>query len=225
MTNIKKYTAIVLVAFLLVLSPILSESIDPQFDTKLALVKIFKNEGGFSLDKNDSGNWTGGKVGKGTLVGTNYGMAGSIYYKYFQVRKKTMKQTTLADAALIYERDYARPLRLAEIKSQWLGTMFLDTAINCGQGMSAILISRTINVLNGAGEDFPVDPVMTKSKIDWINEYTKNRWTVTEKDSTRRYLFGSVFKEMRARRYVQIVRFNKAKLRYLPTWLERTYEF
>lgn len=198
----------------------------PGFSTAVACKKIFRNEGSFQCDKNDSGNWTGGKVGAGKLVGTAPGgIAGSVYYTYYRdVLHKTMKQGTLDDAAVIYDRDYARPLKLQLIKSQWLGTMMLDTAINCGTGTAAILTARTINVLNGKGEDFPVDPSLGTAEIDWINNYTATRWWEGEKDRSRRALFGSVFREMRARRYVEIVRHNPTKLRYLPTWLERTYD-
>jgi len=199
----------------------------PGFDCQVALKKIFRNEGGFSKDKNDSGNWTGGKVGKGKLVGTAPGgIAGSIYFKYYRDRlHKTMKEGTLADAAVIYDGSYSRPLHLQNIKSQWLGTMFLDTAINCGTGVTGILAARTINVLNGKGEDFPVDPGLSQSEIDWINAYTKNQfWEPGQVDKTKRMLFGKVYQEMRARYYVKIVRHDPKKLRYLPTWLERTYD-
>ena len=37
------------------------------------------HEGGLSLDRRDTGNWTGGKVGLGRLVGTKYGIAASAH--------------------------------------------------------------------------------------------------------------------------------------------------
>lgn len=197
------------------------------FDSRVACKKIFKNEGGVSMDPHDSGNWTGGKVGKGKLVGTAPGgIAGSVYYTYYRDKlHKTMKQGTLDDAAAIYDQWYSRPLNLGQIKSQWLGTMFLDTAINCGTGVTGILAARTINVLNGKEEDFPVDPALGQKEIDWINDFTKNQfWKPGEVDKTKRILFGKVFQEMRARYYVKIVRHDPKKLRYLPTWLERTYD-
>lgn len=187
-------------------------------DCKTALKTIFRNEGGYQCDYNDSGNWTGGKIGKGKLKGTKYGIAASSYPKV------DIKALTLEQAARYYERDYWDPLRLDEIKSQWLATMFLDSAVNCGTGVAAILIARTINVLNGKSEDFPVDPLMTGQKIAWINNYTQTRIIYGKKDQTQRALFGSVFREMRARRYVAIVRHDRVKLRYLPVWLERVYE-
>lgn len=191
---------------------------------KTALVKIFKNEGGFTLDRNDAGNWTGGKVGRGQLLGTKYGIAANTYGQWLLRHKRTIKGLTLSDAAQLYERDYWNTLRIPELKSQWLATMFLDTAVNCGTGVSAILITRTINVLNGLSEDFPVDPVLSSAEIAWINSYTESRWYGAEKDAARRHLFGSVFREMRARYYCAIVRHDRTKLRYLPVWIARVYE-
>ncbi|WP_236513543.1 glycosyl hydrolase 108 family protein, partial [Escherichia coli] len=37
------------------------------------------HEGSFTLNKNDAGNWTGGKVGVGQLKGTKYGIAANSY--------------------------------------------------------------------------------------------------------------------------------------------------
>ena len=193
------------------------------FDCAKALKTIFKNEGGYSSDPNDIGNFC--KInGKRVNMGTKYGIAASVYGQYLVKQGKTIKGLTVQDAAFFYNRDYAQPLRLSEIRSQWLATMFLDTAVNCGTGTAAILITRTINVCNGKSENLPVDPVIGKAEIDFINSFTESRWYENEKDSSRRALFGAVFKEMRARRYVQIVRHNPAMLRYLPTWMERTYD-
>lgn len=215
-----------LVVFLVALNVAVGvSSIDPHFDVSVALKKVYRNEGTtFSTDRHDSGNWSSGKVGVGKFVGSKFGIAGSIYSAYFAKRGKAIKDITIDDAAQIYANEYAKPLHLEAIKSQWLGTMFLDTAINCGVPTAAILMTRTINVLNGDGEDFPVDPVITMNEVNAINDLTTTRWYQNEKDKTRRALFGAVFKEMRARRYVQIVRHDPNKLRYLPTWLERTYD-
>jgi len=187
-------------------------------DCQTALKTIFKNEGGYQCLKNDSGNWTGGKVGVGRLVGTKYGIAAASYPKV------DIKGLTLETAARYYERDYWNPLRLGEIKSQWLATMFLDTAVNCGSGTAAILITRAINVLNGKAEDSPADPVLTSAEVNWINSYTATRWYDGNKDKANRALFGAVFKEMRARRYVAIVRNSPKKLVWLPVWMERVYD-
>lgn len=209
-----------IIGFIICAALLATSPINPAHaaDCKTALVTIFRNEGGYQCDRNDSGNWTGGKVGKGILKGTKYGIAASSYPKV------DIKALTLDQAARYYERDYFQPLGLEKVKSQWLANMVFDTAVNCGVGTAAILATRTINVLNGQGEDMPVDPALTSREIEWINDFTRTRMFGGEKDKSRRALFGSIFKEMRSRRYVAIVRHDPTKLRYLPTWLERTYE-
>lgn len=205
-------------ALLAVAVLVLFATLSHAADCETALKTIWRNEGGYQCIRADSGNWTGGKVGKGVLKGTKYGICAATY------PKEDIKHLTLSRAAQLYQRDFWKPLRLDDVKSQWLATMVLDTGINCGTGTAAILVARTINVLNGKGEDFPVDPSLGQTEIDWINSFTRTRLFEGEKDRSRRGLFGAVFKEMRARRYVQIVRHDPAKLRWLPTWLERTYD-
>lgn len=222
MKSLRTFTkAFLLVLALSVPTGLLAEqikSVESAVRCQTALKTIFRNEGGFQKLKNDSGNWTGGKVGVGRLVGTKYGICAASYPKV------DIPNLTLPEAARYYQRDYWNPLRLGEIKSQWLATMFLDTAVNCGTGTAAILIVRAVNVLNGKEEDSPADPFLTSQEVDWINSYTKTRWYEGEKDKSRRALFGAVFKEMRGRRYVAIVRHDPKKLVWLPIWMERVYE-
>lgn len=58
------------------------------------------HEGGMSMLKSDPGNWTGGKVGKGVLKGTKYGVAASAYPDL------DIKNLTIPDVMPIYERNY-----------------------------------------------------------------------------------------------------------------------
>ncbi len=44
--------------------------------------KVLKSEGGYTNDPVDNGNWTGGKQGKGRLIGTNYGISAPILEKW-----------------------------------------------------------------------------------------------------------------------------------------------
>jgi lysozyme family protein len=39
-----------------------------------AMLPLIEHEGGFQNDPDDSGNWTGGKVGVGELKGTKWGI-------------------------------------------------------------------------------------------------------------------------------------------------------
>lgn len=179
-------------------------------DCQKALVKIFSNEGGFQKMRNDSGNWTGGKVGKGVLKGTKFGIAAASYPKV------DIRNLTLPQAARYYERDYWNPLRLSEIKSQGLATTFLDTAVNCGTGTSAILVEKTCNILKGKGLDNPLSARLLPADVKWINEYTRPR--------AARVHFYLVFQALRSERYVAITKADKRKREYLDTWLLRTWD-
>lgn len=57
-------------------------------------------EGGFNNDPQDSGNWTGGVVGKGVLLGTKYGISAASYPSL------DIKSLTREQAVEIYHRDY-----------------------------------------------------------------------------------------------------------------------
>lgn len=82
-------------------------------------------EGGLSQDKADPGNWTGGKVGAGTFVGTKYGIAAASHPTL------DIRALTLDRACDIYWAEYCVAPGFA-----WLGLPLLqvvfDGAVNCG---------------------------------------------------------------------------------------------
>jgi lysozyme family protein len=178
-------------------------------DCQVALAKIFRNEGGFQKLRCDSGNWTGGKVGKGRLVGTKYGLCAATY------PHEDIRNLTLAKASRYYERDFWGQLRLSGFKSQGLATTILDTGVNCGPGAAAILFARERNILSGKGLDAPVDPVITQDDVAWANAYTKPK--------TQRVLFYLVFQALRSERYVAIAKHDPNKRQFLDDWLIRTW--
>lgn len=181
----------------------------PAANCPTALKEIFSNEGGFQKLKADSGNWTGGKVGKGRLVGTKYGIAAASYPKV------DIPNLTLATAARYYERDYFNPLRLGELKSQGLATTILDTAVNCGVGTAGVLLDRTRNIITGLGENAPTTPNVTADTVRWINDYTRPRH--------QRVIFYCVFQALRTERYVAIASRDRNKAQFLKVWLLRTW--
>lgn len=67
---------------------------------ELCLPYIFHGEGGYTSDRRDKGNWTGGAVGKGVLKGTKYGIAASSFPNLDIVN------LTKAQAADIYRAKY-----------------------------------------------------------------------------------------------------------------------
>jgi len=69
------------------------------------LAFTLKYEGGYSSNRKDPGNWTGGKVGVGKLKGTKYGIAAHSYPNL------DIKNLTLDDVKPIYEKNYWRPIQ------------------------------------------------------------------------------------------------------------------
>lgn len=178
-------------------------------DCAIALKEIFGNEGGFQKLKADSGNWTGGKIGKGRLVGTKFGICAASYPKV------DIPNLTLAQAARYYERDFWGPLRLSGLKSQGLATTIMDTAVNCGCGTAGVLMDRTVNILRGLGENAPTTPAVSPQDITWINSYTQPR--------NQRVIYYYVFQALRSERYVAITKHDRTKRQFLDTWLIRTW--
>src|SRR4051812_19204391 len=86
---------------------------------------IFREEGGFTKDPHDPGNWTGGKVGKGVLKGTNFGIAASSHGAL------EIAKLTKADAAAIYRREYWNACS-CDILSTGVDLVVMDVAVNSG---------------------------------------------------------------------------------------------
>jgi len=58
------------------------------------------SEGGLSTERTDPGNWTGGKIGKGTLKGTKYGISAAAFPNI------DIRNLTLDDVKPIYKAKY-----------------------------------------------------------------------------------------------------------------------
>ncbi|MFS8147968.1 glycoside hydrolase family 108 protein [Rhizobium sp. BR 249] len=99
-------------------------------------------EGGFTADRRDPGNWTGGAVGKGTLKGTKYGIAAASYPNL------DISRLTLADVTPIYQRNYWRPLG-AEALPAGLDLVTFDFGVNSGTARAA----KTLQAVVGADVD------------------------------------------------------------------------
>lgn len=94
------------------------------------------HEGGFTLHRQDRGNWTSGKVGVGELKGTKYGISAMAY------PKEDIKNLTLERAKQLYKRDYWDKCRCDELPSGLRFHVF-DVAVNSG-------VKRAIQTLQQA---------------------------------------------------------------------------
>lgn len=104
-----------------------------------SLGQIFGSEGGYSKDRNDPGNWTGGSVGNGKMLGTKFGIAANTYPKL------DIKNLTLEQATEIYRRDYASKVRFDDLPSG-LDHAMLDFAINSGPRRAIEFLQRVLGV-------------------------------------------------------------------------------
>lgn len=112
------------------------------------LVRIVGHEGGFSDNKLDPGNWTGGVVGQGALKGTKFGISAKAHPSL------DIARLSLADAVAIYQRDYVRPLCLGRYRDG-VAYQLLDFAVNAGGGRAIRCLQKAI----GVGTDGVVGPL------------------------------------------------------------------
>ncbi|RZI60698.1 MAG: secretion activator protein [Pseudomonas sp.] len=92
-----------------------------------AFDRLIGHEGSFTLDRNDPGNWTGGRVGVGELKGTKYGIAANTYGDL------DIKNLTLADAKQLYYRDWWLKAGADEFPAAIVFQLW-DFAVNAGMG-------------------------------------------------------------------------------------------
>ena len=112
----------------------MSDRFDLSFD------RVVGHEGGLSLDRNDRGNWTSGKIGVGSLNGTKYGISAMAYPSY------DIRNLTLQDAKDIYRRDYWNKCRCDDLP---IGIDYLvfDAAVNHGNSRSAKFLQTAVGAV------------------------------------------------------------------------------
>ena len=86
---------------------------------------IIGEEGGFSDNPNDPGNWTSGVCGRGICRGTRYGIAAADHPDL------DIATLTLDKAKSIYQVNYWSLVRGDELPSS-LALLVFDAAVNCG---------------------------------------------------------------------------------------------
>lgn len=97
---------------------------------------VVGNEGGFSANQSDPGNWTGGKCGVGQCKGTKYGISAATYPTL------DIAGLSLTDARAIYRRDYWDRISGDELPPS-LALLVFDAAVNSG-------VSRAVHWLQSA---------------------------------------------------------------------------
>lgn len=106
-----------------------------NFDAVMRLV--LQHEAGFTDDRRDPGNWTGGKVGVGRLLGTKYGIAANTFPNL------DIRNLTKAQAVEIYRRQYAAPIRFDDLPAG-VDYAVLDICINSGAVRAGLLLQGAL---------------------------------------------------------------------------------
>lgn len=165
---------------------------DPDF--LLVMPLILRDEGGFSDDPDDAGNWTGGAVGSGTLVGTNFGISAASYPDLDIVN------LTQDNATQIYYTDWWVNYGFGLLETPFDMKVF-DIAINVGSFNAVVLLQRAVNSLGGGlaldGEigRNTTAAVADAPSVSLMNTYVlfvKNHYTSIAKNNPRdqKYLAG-----------------------------------
>ena len=109
--------------------------------------KLLGHEGGFTDDKRDPGNWTGGRVGVGELKGTNFGIAANTY------PNEDIRNLTVDRAKFLYQRDFWNRIRADDLPAVIRYPMF-DAAVNSGVPQASRWLQRAV----GATDDGVIGP-------------------------------------------------------------------
>lgn len=97
----------------------------------------FTKSGGWTINPNDPGNWTGGRKGVGELKGTKYGIAANTYPNL------DIKNLTLAEADAIYIRDYW-PKAWGDDWPEGLDQVTYDATVNSGPGRGPLWTCKAL---------------------------------------------------------------------------------
>lgn len=97
--------------------------------------------GGWTIDRNDRGNWTGGAVGKGELKGTKWGIAANTYPDL------DIRNLTRAQADAIYIRDYWT-WAYGDLWPAGIDQVTYDATVNSGRGRGPLWTCRALGFAN-----------------------------------------------------------------------------
>ena len=101
--------------------------------------RLLSHEGGYSADPKDPGNYTGGRVGAGKLLGTKFGIAANTYPHL------NIKALTWDDAVAIYRRDFWQASGAGLLPAP-VGFQLLDGAVNSGIRRATQWLQRAAQV-------------------------------------------------------------------------------
>jgi len=116
---------------------------DAVFDSAISFTLQQEGGGKMSMDPDDPGNWTGGKVGSGELWGTKYGISAAAFPDI------DIQRLNLPRAIALYREHYWIPCGAERIAGDApdLACRLFDLAVNCGTGTAGRMLQRAVNVV------------------------------------------------------------------------------
>lgn len=172
----------------------LSKTLNKKASFDIAQEKVEIAEGGYTDDKDDSGNYV-----DGILIGTNYGISAPVLKDYLGKTPtvKDMKNLSMDVVLKIYKKNYWNKYNLGTIENQSVADIIYDGLVNQGsKGM--------YNVIRKALSNMEIDEVDIWDNISNINSLDSEE------------LFNEIKKERR-NRYKKTKKFKK----YGNGWLSR----
>jgi len=103
--------------------------------------RVIGNEGGFTADPTDRGNWTSGRVGHGVLKGTKFGISAMTYPNL------DIANLTVTQAKEIYKRDWWDKFSMGRFGKS-LSFQVFDSALNHGFFPTVKLLQRAVDVVD-----------------------------------------------------------------------------
>jgi lysozyme family protein len=171
---------------------------EPAFAAAVAI--LLAHEGGFQKAPDDPGNWTGGKIGLGTLKGTKYGISAAQYPAL------DIEALSASDAAAIYRRDWWDRFSLERLPAT-LAAKLLDAGVNIGMEKALRALQRA---LRACGKPVAEDGVLGAATLAAIA-------------ATAPETLLAALREALAGHYRLIAARSKAQQRFLAGWLARAY--
>lgn len=118
-----------------------------------AFLIVVSEEGNFDLSPADSGNWTGGTVGVGQLLGTKYGIDTASYPDVLKLVPPDIRATmpatvadlTLDQAKTLYLSGYWHPAHCDDLPPA-LALLVFDAAVNNGNSEAIKLLQVALDV-------------------------------------------------------------------------------
>lgn len=156
-----------------------------EIDFDFASFIVLQKEGGFQDDHDDSGNWTGGKIGVGLPKGTKYGISAAAYPHL------DIKNLTKEDSIRIYKEDYWDACGANMVPERFRLHVF-DMAVNAGPA-TAIKILQRAALVDDDGKIGPktLSAIPSTSVQDYTTERIKYYEAIVKKNPIKRkYLKG-----------------------------------